>query len=107
MYHRQRNKCYPKRVYLPFSKLHSILAVANLLAHNNISQICYCSQISLQRDLQSSGGNIYFAGNGTRKTQTFVCVFGFSLSANIVVEISLVNGTCKLSLNCQYNLLIS
>ena len=28
--------------YLPISKLHSILAVANLLAHNNISQICYC-----------------------------------------------------------------
>ena len=27
---------------------HSILAVANLLAHNNKSQICYCGQISLQ-----------------------------------------------------------
>ena len=26
--------------YLPISKLHSILAVANLLVHNNISQIC-------------------------------------------------------------------
>ena len=38
----------PKCVYLPISKLHSILAVANLLAHNNISQICYCGQISLQ-----------------------------------------------------------
>ena len=25
----------PKGVYLPISKLHSILAVANLLAHNN------------------------------------------------------------------------
>ena len=37
----------PKGVYLPISKLHSILAVANLLAHNNISQICYCGQISL------------------------------------------------------------
>ena len=34
--------------YLPISKLHSILAVANLLAHNNINQICYCGQISLQ-----------------------------------------------------------
>ena len=33
---------------LPISKLHSILAVANLLAHNNKSQICYCGQISLQ-----------------------------------------------------------
>ena len=38
----------PKGVYLPISKLHSILAVVNLLAHNNISQICYCGQISLQ-----------------------------------------------------------
>ena len=35
----------PRGVYLPISKLHSILAVANLLAHNNISQICYCGQI--------------------------------------------------------------
>ena len=35
-------------VYLPISKLHSILAVANLRAHNNISQICYCGQLSLQ-----------------------------------------------------------
>ena len=34
----------PKGVYLPISKLHSILAVTNLLAHNNISQICYCGQ---------------------------------------------------------------
>ena len=38
----------PKGVYLPLSKLHAILAVANLLAHNNKSQICYCGQISLQ-----------------------------------------------------------
>ena len=38
----------PKSVYLPISKLHSILALANLLAHNNKSQICYCGQISLQ-----------------------------------------------------------
>ena len=30
-----------KGIYLPISKLHSILAVSNLLAHNNISQICY------------------------------------------------------------------
>ena len=38
----------PKGVYLPISKLHSILAVANLLAHNNKTQICHCGQISLQ-----------------------------------------------------------
>ena len=34
-----------KGVYLFILKLHSILAVANLLAHNNIRQICYCDQI--------------------------------------------------------------
>ena len=51
MYHRQQKKCYliaKVLINLPISKLHSILAVANLLAHNNISQICYCGQISLQ-----------------------------------------------------------
>ena len=48
-YHRQQNKWYPKRVFLPISKLHSILAIANLLAHNDVSQICYtASPISLQ-----------------------------------------------------------
>ena len=59
----------PKCVHLPISKLHSILAVANLLAHNNISQICYCGQISLQSAAvncsfsDTLGGNIYFAAN--------------------------------------------
>ena len=61
-------------VYLPIPKLYSILPVANLLAHNNISQICYCSQISLQSaavncsfsdNLTHSGGKIYFAVDGT------------------------------------------
>ena len=41
--------------------IHSILAVANLLAHNNISQICYCGQISLQ----SSAVNCSFSNNLT------------------------------------------
>ena len=66
----------PKGIYLPILKLHSILAVANLLAHNNKSQICYCVQISLQsaavnssfsENLAPLGGNIYFAGNGMPK----------------------------------------
>ena len=58
----------PKGVYLPISKLDSILAVANLLAHNNKSQICYCGQISLQSAAvncsfsDTFGGNINFAG---------------------------------------------
>ena len=59
----------PKGVNLPISKLHSILAVANLLAHNNKSQICYCGQISLQSAAvncsfsDTFGANIYFACN--------------------------------------------
>ena len=36
-----------KGVYLRISKLRSILALAHLLAHNNINQICYFVQISL------------------------------------------------------------
>ena len=65
----------PKGVYLPNSKLRSILAVANLLAHNNESQICYCDQISLQSAAVNCSffdtfvGNIYFAGDGTVATQ--------------------------------------
>ena len=61
----------PKGACLPISKLHSILAVANLLAHNNKSQICYCGQISLQSAAvncsfsDTFGGIIYFAGGGT------------------------------------------
>ena len=64
----------PKGVYLPISKLHSILAVANLLAHNNKIRICYCGQISLQSaavncsfsdNLTPLGGNICFAGDST------------------------------------------
>ena len=49
----------PKGVYLHISKQHSILAVANLLAHNNKSQICYCGQISLQ----SAAVNCSFSKN--------------------------------------------
>ena len=61
----------PKGVYLPISKLHSIFDEANLLAHNNKSQICYCGQISLQSTAVNCsfsatfGGTIYFAGDGT------------------------------------------
>ena len=58
----------PKGVYLPISKLDSILPVANLLAHNNISQICYCDQISLQ----SAEVNCSFSGNMTPLRVTFI-----------------------------------
>ena len=74
MYHHRKINVTPKGVYLPISKLHSILAAANLLAHNNMSQICYCGQISLQSaainciffwQSVTFGGNIYFACDGT------------------------------------------
>ena len=58
----------PKGVYLPISKLHSILAIANLLAHNNKSQICYCGQISLQ----SAAVNCSFSDNLTPLVVTFI-----------------------------------
>ena len=51
----------PKGVSLPISKPHSILAVANLLAHNNIIQICYYGQILLQ----SAAINCSFSDNIT------------------------------------------
>ena len=60
----------PKCVCLPISKLRWFLAVANLLAHNNISQICYCGQISLEIlqffwQSDTFGGDIYLAGDGS------------------------------------------
>ena len=63
----------PPKVCL-HSKVHSILSEANLLTHNNKSQICYCGQISLQSaavncsfsdNLTPLGGTIYFAGDGS------------------------------------------
>ena len=57
-----------KSFCLPISKLHSILAVANLLAHNNISQICYCGQILLQ----SAAVNCSFSDNLTPLGVTFI-----------------------------------
>ena len=68
IHHRQQNICYPNGVYLPISKLHSILAVANLLAHNNKSQICYCGQISLQ----GAAVNCSFSDNLTTLEVTFI-----------------------------------
>ena len=52
---------FPKGVYSTILALHKILAAANLLAHNNISQICYCGQISLQ----SASVNCSFSDNLT------------------------------------------
>ena len=52
MYHQQQNKCYPSQRFLlahfGISKLHSILVVPNLLAHNNIT-ISYYVQVNTLR----------------------------------------------------------
>ena len=75
IYHHQQNKWYyPRCLLAHFEAIHSFSAVANLLAHNNISQICHCGQISLQSaaviwilfyNLTSFGGKIYLAGDVT------------------------------------------
>ena len=62
--------CYPQRCLLAISKLHSILDVANLLAHNNIRQICYWNQNSLQ----SAALNSSFSDNLTPLGVTFFLV---------------------------------
>ena len=59
----------PQGVHLPISKLHSILAVANLLAHNNRSQICYCGQISWQSAAVNCSFSDYLAPLGVKLTQ--------------------------------------
>ena len=68
MYHRQQNKCYPKGVYLPISKLHSFLAVAILHVHNNISEICYYGQTLLL----SAAVNCCFSENLTPSGVIFI-----------------------------------
>ena len=69
MYHRQPNiNVTSKSVYLPFSKIHMILDVANLLAHNNINQICYSGQILVQSAVLDSN----FSDNLTPLGVTFI-----------------------------------
>ena len=49
MYSQQQNIWYPPEgFYLPISKLHSILALANLLAYNNL-WLCYYGQVNSLR----------------------------------------------------------
>ena len=64
----------PKGAYWPILKLHSILAVANLLAHNNkksfVTAVKFHYRVLQLLPVNSSfsetfGGNIYFAGGGT------------------------------------------
>ena len=75
MYHQQQNKWYTQGVYLPISKLHLILAVANLLAHNNKTISCFGqvnslrlkSSVASKRSIKHLWGTIYFAVDGTFK----------------------------------------
>ena len=67
----------------PFSKLHSILAVTNLFSHNNISQICYCDQISLQ----SAAVNCSFLTNWHLWRVTFILtLFCFSQDLSYIMH---------------------
>ena len=95
----------PKGVYLPISKLHSILAVANLLAHNNKSQICYCGQNSLQSAAvncslsDTFGGTNYFAVKGSYISIVY-CEFNTEYSFMYIIisrctVTSKINGTPK------------
>ena len=52
LYHHSKINGSLKCVYLPISKLHAILCVANLVAHNNIT-ISYYMQVNSLR-LKSS-----------------------------------------------------
>ena len=77
MYLRQQNKCYPKGIYLPISKLLSIITVANLLKfiYNNMRSNLllrsnfiteYCSsELQFFNYLTPLRGIIYFACDGT------------------------------------------
>ena len=67
-----------KGVFLPILKLNLILAVANLLAHNNKSQICYCGQDSLQ----STTVNCSFSDNLTPLGVTFILLAMLHLIKN-------------------------
>ena len=54
----------PKVFYLLILKGHAILAVANLLAHGNVT-LSYYVQLNSQLRVNTFGGTIYFAGDGT------------------------------------------
>ena len=48
MYHRQQNKCYPQWCLLAHLDVTLDFNSSEFNARNNMSQICYCGQISLQ-----------------------------------------------------------
>ena len=67
-------------VHLHISKLHSIILVANLLAHNYVSrQICYYVQISLHCAVV----NCSFSGNPIPLGETFIWLAMVHLTCSI------------------------
>ena len=61
MYHRQQNKCYPQSCVLAHFEATLDFSRSEFTSHNNISQICYCGQISFQ----SAAVNCSFSDNLT------------------------------------------
>ena len=94
IYHRQQNIWYPQRWLFALWKLHSTLAVSNLLAHNNISQICYCGQISLQ----SAAVNCSYCDNLTPLGVSFILLAIVNLPCWSMIIISALWMTCRLSI---------
>ena len=94
MHFRLQNKCYSQR---RFMKLDSILAVVNLLAQNNISQICYCGQISLL----SAAVNCSFSDNLTSLGVTFIL-----LAMVLVQGVHKNYETCKIRKITFFSLLL-
>ena len=95
---------------LPVSKVHFILLIANLLDHNNIDQICYRSQISLQSAAVNCSfsenltfrSNISFAGNGAFvKPQVVYYSTCFAIAHQIIqYHFSPLHTVAKLFSNC-------
>ena len=83
MYHPQQNKYYPQRfllahfvaIYTPYT-----VAIYSLLVHIDISQICFCGQISLQ----SATVNYRFSGNLTPLVETFILLTMAPFSSMII-----------------------
>ena len=63
----QRIRCLILPILPYFEAMLDFRRIANLLAHNNISQICYCGQISLQSATVNS-----FSDNLTPLVVTFI-----------------------------------
>ena len=75
----------PKVFTCPFRRyIRSYICVADLFAHNNISQICYCGQISLQNAAVncSFSNNLTPLGVALNFAVPLLCTFHFFHSAS-------------------------